>query len=116
MADCARCSKGTPLVAVAALVILALLAPPVALAKDHKVSIQDLKFSPKELKVKKGDTVIWTNSDDRDHTVTADEEKGFKSGNLGNGKTFKYKFDKVGKYTYHCEYHPRMKATIVVEE
>ena len=26
------------------------------------------------------------------------------------------KFDKPGKYKYHCEYHPRMKATIVVEE
>ena len=115
MAQCARC-KGSPLLAVVALLVFALLAPPAALAKDHKVSIQDLKFSPKELKVKKGDTVIWTNSDDRDHTVTADDDKAFKSGNLGSGKTFKYKFDKPGKYTYHCEYHPRMKATIVVEE
>ena len=115
MAQCARC-KGSPLLALVALLVLALLAPPAALAKDHKVSIQDLKFSPKELKVKKGDTVTWTNNDDRDHTVTSDDEKGFKSGNLGSGKAFKYKFDTAGKFTYHCEYHPRMKATITVEE
>jgi plastocyanin len=100
---------------VACAVLAALLAPAAVLAKDHKVSINDLKFAPKELKIKKGDTVIWTNSDDRDHTVTADDDS-FKSGNLGGGATFKQKFEKTGKYKYHCEYHPRMKATITVEE
>lgn len=85
-----------------------------ALAKDHKISIKDVSFAPKEIKVKKGDTVIWTNSDERDHTVTADDDS-FKSGNLGNGDTFKQKFGKAGKFKYHCEYHPRMKAAVVVE-
>ena len=98
-----------------AAVLLALFLAPAALAKDHKVSIKDVKFTPKELKVKKGDTVIWTNSDERDHTVTADD-KSFASGNLGDGNSFRQKFEKPGKYKYHCEYHPRMKATIVVEE
>ena len=99
-----------------AAVLLALLLAPAAFAKDHKVSIKDVKFTPTELKVKKGDTVIWTNSDERDHTVTADDDKSFKSGNIADGETFKHKFDKPGKYKYHCEYHPRMKATIIVEE
>ena len=98
-----------------AAVLLALLLAPAAFAKDHKVSIKDVKFTPKELKVKKGDTVIWTNSDERDHTVTADD-KSFGSGNIGDGNSFRQKFEKPGRYKYHCEYHPRMKATIVVEE
>ena len=102
-------------VAFYAVAVVALLAPLVALAKDHKVSVKDLKYAPKELKIKKGDTVIWTNADDHDHTVTADDGS-FKSGNMGDGATFKHKFDKPGKYKYHCEYHPRMKATITVEE
>jgi len=102
-------------VPVIALAALTLLLAPAAWAKEHKVSIKDVKFTPKELKVKKGDTVVWTNSDERDHTVTADDNS-FNSGNLNDGDTFKQKFDKVGKYKYHCEYHPRMKATIVVEE
>jgi plastocyanin len=96
-------------------IALALLLAPAALAKEHKVSIKDLKYNPKELKIKKGDTVVWTNADERDHTVTADDDS-FKSRNLGDGDSFTQKFDKPGKYKYHCEYHPRMKATVVVEE
>lgn len=88
---------------------------PSALAAEHKVSIQDVKFAPREIKVKKGDVVIWTNGDERDHTVTADDDS-FNSGNLRNGKTFRQKFEKPGKFKYHCEYHPRMKAVVVVEE
>jgi len=98
-----------------AALVLALVLAPAALAKDHKVSIKDVKFAPKELKVKKGDTVVWSNADERDHTVTADDGS-FNSGNLGDGATFKQKFEKPGKFKYHCEYHPRMKATIVVGE
>ena len=99
----------------AAAVAFCLLLAPAALAKEHKVSIKDVKFTPKELKVKKGDIVIWTNSDERDHTVTADDGS-FTSGNLGDGNTFRQKFDKPGRYKYHCEYHPRMKATVIVED
>ena len=95
-------------------VLCALLAPG-ALAKDHKIVIKDVAFSPKELKIKKGDTVTWTNADERDHTVTADDGS-FKSGNLGDSETYKRKFDKPGRYKYHCDYHPRMKATIIVED
>ena len=96
-------------------VLLVLLIAPAAMGKDHKVSIKDVKFAPKELKVKKGDTVTWTNSDERDHTVTADDGS-FNSGNIGDRDTFRHKFEKAGKFKYHCEYYPRMKATIVVEE
>ena len=95
--------------------VLALLLGPAALAKEHKVAIKDVKFTPRELKVKKGDTVVWTNSDERDHTVTADDG-AFKSGNIGDGGSFRQKFEKPGRFKYHCEYHPRMKATVVVED
>lgn len=99
---------------IAAILAVCVLAP-AALAKDHKVSIKNVSYSPRELKIRKGDTVIWTNADERDHTVTADDES-FKSGNIGDGKSYKRKFEKAGRYKYHCEYHPRMKATIVVED
>jgi len=98
-----------------AVLALALLLGAAGAAKEHKVAIKDLKYNPKELKIKKGDTVVWTNADERDHTVTADDGS-FKSPNLGDGEHFTQKFDKVGKYKYHCEYHPRMKAIVVVEE
>lgn len=100
---------------VVAALVLALVLAPAALAKEHKVALKDVKFNPRELKVKKGDTVVWVNADERDHTVTADD-KSFNSGNLGDGESFRQKFEKPGRYKYHCEYHPRMKATVVVEE
>jgi len=108
-----RARAGTAPILIA--VIVCTFLAPAAYAKEHKVAMKDVAFSPKELKIKKGDTVIWTNADERDHTVTADD-KSFKSGNIADGETFKFKFDKPGRYKYHCEYHPRMKATIVVEE
>ena len=86
-----------------------------ALAKEHKVSIDNIRYEPKEIKIKKGDTVVWTNSDDRDHTVTADDGS-FASKKIASRDTFERKFAKAGKFKYHCDYHPRMKATVVVEE
>ena len=83
-------------------------------AATKQVSIGDMQYSPGTVTVKAGDTVVWTNADERDHTVTADDGS-FKSDNLGNGDSFQHKFAKPGKYTYHCNYHPRMKGTVVVE-
>jgi plastocyanin len=85
--------------------------------KVPAVTIKNMQFTPASLTIKVGQTVTWTNADDRDHTVvSSDGGKTFKSENISNKGTFKQKFDKKGKYTYSCSYHPRMKGTIVVEE
>jgi plastocyanin len=86
-----------------------------AQSKEHKITIENIKYEPKEIKIKKGETVVWTNSDDRDHTVTADDGS-FASKKIASRDTFERKFSKAGKYKYHCDYHPRMKAVVVVEE
>ncbi len=88
---------------------------PAATARKHAVTIKDMKFSPDSLEIKVGDTVVWTNNDDRDHTVV-DSGNAFKSDNLKQGKTFSYKFEKAGKFSYTCTYHPRMKGTITVTD
>jgi plastocyanin len=86
-------------------------------SKGHKVTIKNLKYDPPKLTIKPGETVIWTNKDNNDHTVTADEQDAFKgSDNLGAGDTFQYTFDKKGKFAYHCKYHPRMKGSITVAD
>ena len=97
------------------LLFVGAVAAPAKDQKEHKVSIDGLKYSPKELKIKKGETVVWTNADDRDHTVTADDGS-FTSKKIASGDTYERKFAKAGKYKYHCDYHPRMKAIVVVEE
>jgi plastocyanin len=84
-----------------------------------KVTIQDLKFIPAKLTIKAGQTVIWTNKDDNDHTVDfdkLDKKPEIKSGNLSNGDTFKHKFNRAGRFPYSCSYHPRMKGIIIVTD
>ena len=88
-----------------------------AWAKDYEVEIVGLKYKPAKLKVKKGDKVIWINSDDRDHTVASkDDGKSFDSGKIGAGEKFEHTFAEAGKFAYGCEYHPRMKGEIEVTE
>ena len=79
------------------------------------VSINEMKFHPASIEIKVGDTVRWTNDDERDHTVAA-ADGSFKSGNLRGGDTFEHTFKKAGKFNYTCSYHPRMKGTVNVKE
>ena len=104
-------SARLPIVLLAALVALAAAK---ANDKTHDVSIDGLQFKPAELKITAGQTVTWTNNDDRDHTVIGKKD-AFKSGVIHRGGTFSFRFDKPGKYSYSCKLHPRMKGVIVVE-
>jgi plastocyanin len=83
--------------------------------KARTISMKDKKYVPDSLTIKAGETVVWQNDDDHDHTVIADD-KSFKSGNISPDDTFQYKFAEAGTFKYSCKYHPRMKATITVEK
>jgi plastocyanin len=91
------------------------LAPALAAGKKVTVSIEGLKYRPDPITIEVGDTIVWTNNDDRDHSVKADDGS-FDSGLLRSGKTFSKKFDKPGKYTYGSDPSPRTKGTVVVKE
>lgn len=78
------------------------------------VTIENMAFSPTTLTVKVGDSVTWTNKDSFEHTVTADDGS-FDTGAIGSGQSKSVTFDKAGIFTYHCNIHPNMTATIVVE-
>ncbi len=80
----------------------------------NSVSIKNFAFSPVSLTVKVGTKVSWTNNDSVTHTVTADKG-AFNSGPLTPGSTFSFTFTKAGTYSYHCNIHPSMMATIVVQ-
>ncbi len=71
-------------------------------------------------------TVVWTNKDVTFHTATSTSgPDSFDSGCLdgtgascptgGGSSTFQFTFTKVGTYNYHCNYHPYMQGTIIVE-
>ena len=73
-------------------------------AKEVAVNIKNLEFGPKSLRVKIGTKVTWTNQEGVPHTVNADNGS-FESGNLTNGQSFSYTFDKPGTYRYYCTFH-----------
>ncbi len=68
------------------------------------VKLVNFKFTPAQLTVKVGTTVVWTSEDNAPHTVTADDGS-FNSGNLKKGDSFKFTFTKAGTFPYYCAYH-----------
>jgi plastocyanin len=78
------------------------------------VTIQNFAFSPQTINVAPGTTVVWTNKDSTEHTVTSDTGAWSDSGSLATGRTFSHTFTKAGTYRYHCSIHPFMKAMVVV--
>jgi plastocyanin len=83
----------------------------------NSVSIKDVNgipsFSPASITVTKGTTVTWTNNDDLSHTVTSDTGI-FNSGVLNTGQTFRFTFNNIGTFNYHCSIHPFMVGKVIV--
>lgn len=84
------------------------------IASAGQVTMKNLAFNPATVTIKVGESVTWTNQDSMTHTVVADKGE-FKSGDLGAGASFTFKFDKAGTYSYHCSIHPSMTGTITVQ-
>ena len=108
------------LIATTLLAIAYIASPPVFAADAIKVDIKLFQFKPKELEVKKGTTVTWTNGDAIDHSVTAGKPgkaaQDFDSGFFTKGGSFSHTFDAAGNFTYFCKRHPNMQATVKVDE
>jgi plastocyanin len=71
-------------------------APPINMRSDT--------FDVTEVHVAPGQTVMWNNSSNQTHTVTADDGS-FDSGDVNAGANFRMEFDAPGSYPYFCEYH-----------
>ena len=83
-------------------------------AESLTATIDNFAFAPKELTVKAGSTVDWTNKDDTPHTVTSDDG-AFSSPVMDTDQSFKFTFQKSGKFPYHCKLHPTMTGVVVVQ-
>jgi len=93
--------------------IAMLVAPVVACAATHVVTVEGMKFEPATVHVKMGDSVVWRNNDLVPHTVTA--EGKFDSGQIAAGKSWTWTAKARGQNNYVCTYHPEMKGSVVVE-
>jgi 3',5'-cyclic AMP phosphodiesterase CpdA len=90
------------------------MSAPAAATGTIQVSIDNFSFAPKQLTVKAGTTVVWTNKDDIPHTVTSDD-KVFSSSLMDTNEKFQYTFTKPGKFPYYCKVHPMMTGVVEVQ-
>jgi plastocyanin len=82
------------------------------------VAIREFRFLPDTIRVPAGTAITWLNCEedfaDEPHTTTS-EAGGWQSPLLSPGDLYQRRFDQPGTYTYFCEPHPFMTATVVVE-
>jgi plastocyanin len=111
-----------PIAAVAAIfgLLLAGIHSPGAAAGDSAtasrtatVRIVNFAFGPATLRVAKGSEVAFSNSSRTVHTAT--RGGAFDTGRIKPGKSVTVRFRQKGTFAYHCEIHPQMRGTIVVD-
>ncbi len=96
--------------------LVALLAAGTANAAEYEVVQKNKAFSPKELNIKVGDTVKFTNEDDFFHNVfSLSDLKTFDLGSYPKGEFKSVTFDKAGKVEVECAIHPSMLMIINVQ-
>jgi plastocyanin len=71
-------------------------------AGTHTVVLQNIKFHPGSLSIKKGDTIKWEWRDKGiEHNVTG---KAFKSHTMAKG-SYSVRFTHTGSFSYRCTIH-----------
>jgi plastocyanin len=83
-----------------------------------QVTMSNLAFAPGTMTVSVNTTVTWMNADSVTHTATSDTGStfAFDTGNIAAGATSKgVTFTQMGTFAYHCNFHPSMHGTIVVQ-
>jgi len=75
------------------------------------VVIDNLVFSPEEIKAKVGDTITWNNKDIVAHTATV---RGGFDVMIEANKSASLVLTKPGAVDYYCRFHPNMKGRIAV--
>ncbi len=91
---------------------------PTPQAGSAQVTISNFAFGPSTMTVSVGTTVTWMNADTAPHTSTADATSAFQwdTGTINPGAASgPVQFTQAGTFTYHCNIHPFMHGTIVVQ-
>ena len=81
---------------------------------EQEVVMKDFEFQPPEITIQAGEEVVWQNEGGEEHTATSDDNR-FNTGDVGPGaSSAAIKFHTPGTFPYHCEIHPAMTGTVVV--
>ena len=80
----------------------------------NEIWIITREFRPSVMTVPVGTTVTWINKDFEEHTVTFDNRL-INMRLITHDSSYSYTFTEAGTFTYYCDPHPDMKATLIVE-
>jgi hypothetical protein len=87
----------------------------------RRLSIEDsgpvprvLTLPKRKAVVLKGTDIEVTNRDSRAHTISSDRPGEFDSGTITPGETVFLRVSGTGVFPYHCEIHPGLRGTIVI--
>ena len=82
------------------------------------ISIRTFQFAPDTLRVKPGTRVMWTNTDEIEHTITSgtpETRDGRFNGVVDKrGATYSAVLEKAGTHRYFCDRHRFMNGTVIV--
>jgi len=84
-------------------------------AEPVTVDIAKFAFTPKEITVAPGTTVVWINHDETPHTVAASDH-GFVSKALDTDDRYEHTFTDEGDVAYFCTVHPFMTGVVHVRK
>ena len=83
-----------------------------------KVSVGDNFYKPKDVTIKRGQSISWRNDGAVAHTVTSDSNSAvkFDSGTLDPRGVYALKPSTAGKLTYYCTIHGKVQSgTVTVD-
>ncbi|MDN7180197.1 cupredoxin family copper-binding protein [Caballeronia sp. SEWSISQ10-4 2] len=94
--------------------VLALSGAAEASPTTYTVVIEQMRFNPPALTVRRGDHVRWVNKDPFPHTASANS-KAFDSRSIAPDASWTYVAGQPGNYPYRCGFHPTMGGTLTVQ-
>ncbi len=100
------------LLPIVAMFVLALPASSVAATVAVKITANG--FSPKTLTIDQGDVIKWTNADNVNHQLVANNG-AFASPIMRPGQSYSFTFNTAGTIRYHDALHPTFTGTITIK-
>ncbi|MBN3560586.1 plastocyanin/azurin family copper-binding protein [Aliamphritea spongicola] len=99
------------------LVVVMGLAGVNSFAQEYEIGQKNKEFTVKELTVRVGDKMTFTNQDPFFHNIySLSESQSFDLGSYPKGNQRSVVAEKPGTLTVECAIHPNMQMTIHVEE
>lgn len=81
--------------------------------QEYTIEITQMKFTPAEITVHKGDKITFVNHDIVTHDITDDPGKTWTSSLLAADES--WSMTVIQSSNYYCTLHPTMKGKIIVE-